>query len=71
MVIGLDKDYEYWKNYRIKLTNMLKEDEHKLEKTKENIIKKAKEIGIKPTARYFNITPSQVRYFIKKYDDDK
>lgn len=65
----LNKDYEFWKNYRITLTKIIKEQENeiKLEKTPENIIMLAQKQGVKPTARYFNIQPSQVRYYIKKY----
>lgn len=67
----LKKDYEFWKNYRIILTKFIQEQEkkEKLEKTPENIVMLAKEQGIKPTARYFNIQPSQIRYYIKKYTD--
>lgn len=66
----LNKSYEFWKDYRIKLTKIIKNEEklEKLEKTPTNIILLAKKQGIKPTARYFDITPSQVRYYIKKYD---
>ncbi len=65
----LNKDYEFWKNYRIILTKIIDEQNKisKLEQTPENIVKLAKEQGIKPTARYFGIQPSQVRYYIKKY----
>lgn len=64
----LTQGYEFWKNYRIQLTKILHEQEHeeKLEKNPENIVKYAKEHGVKPSARYFNIQPSQVRYYIKK-----
>lgn len=66
----LEKGYEFWKNYRITLTEIIKmsEKEEKLDKNPENIIMLAKKQGIKPTARYFNIEPSQVRYYLKKYD---
>ena len=66
----LTQGIEFWKNYRITLYKIINEQEQEvqLEKTPENIYKKAKEIGIKPTARYFNIQPSQVRYYIKKID---
>jgi hypothetical protein len=62
------KDYEFWKNYRIILTQIIHELEkkEKIEKTPENIVMMAKEQGVKPTARYFEIQPSQVRYYIKK-----
>lgn len=64
----LNKDYEFWKNYRIILTQIINEQEKqtKVEKTPENIVKLAKEQGVKPTARYFGIQPSQVRYYVKK-----
>lgn len=64
----LNGDYKFWKNYRRILTQIIREQEkqEKLEKTPENIIMMAKEQGIKPTARYFEIQPSQVRYYIKK-----
>lgn len=68
----LNGDYEFWKNYRRILTQIIHEQEkqEKLEKTPENIIMMAKEQGIKPTERYFEIQPSQVRYYIKKYSGD-
>ena len=65
----MDAEFEYWKKFRENLTNNLKKEDIKLEKTPENLIKMSKKIGVKPTARYFNITPSQVRYFLKKYDN--
>ena len=63
----LEKNANFWKEYRIKLYKLASCEEERLEKTPENIISMAKKIGIKPTARYFNIQPSQVRYYIKKY----
>ena len=41
----LNKDYEFWKNYRIILTQIINEQEKqtKVEKTPENIVKLAKE----------------------------
>ena len=67
MIIN-NNDIEYWIKYRRTLYKSIKEQENekKLEKTSENIYKLAKEKGVKPTARYFNIQPSQVRYYIKK-----
>ena len=62
----INNDFSYWQNYRKQLTNNLKEPKEKVKKTPENIIAMAKEIGIKPTARYFNIDPKQVRIYIKK-----
>ena len=64
----LKQDATFWKEYREQLYQILFFEEEKLEKTPENIYKKAKEIGIKPTARYFNIQPCQVRYYIKKIE---
>ena len=63
----IEKDCEFWKNYRKELTKIINEKTPTLEKTAENIYYMSKEIGVKPTARYFNIQPSQVRYFVKKY----
>lgn len=64
----LNRNYEFWKNYRIILTQIIHEQEklEKLEKTPKNIAMMAKEQGVKPTARYFEIQPSQVRYYVKK-----
>ena len=66
----LKKDQMFWKDIRIKITKTINEPEEKIEKNKENIYKMVKEIGIKPTARYFNIQPSQVRYYIKKIESE-
>ncbi len=66
----IEKDCEFWKNYRKELTKLINKETSKIEKTTENIYNLSKEIGIKPTARYFNIEPSQVRYYIKKYEKD-
>lgn len=66
-----NKDFNYWKEYRKNLTEMLKEKQEKLEKTPENIYNMAKKSGVKPTARYFNIQPVQVRYYIKKFESEK
>ncbi len=63
------RDYNFWKNYRIELTQSLKENFQIIEKNPQNIYEMAKKVGVKPTARYFNIQPSQVRYFIKKYEN--
>ena len=59
--------YEYWKDFRKKLTNILKENEIKLEKNSKNIYDMYIKIGLKSTARYFNIQNSQVLYYVKKY----
>lgn len=66
----LFKDEKFWKNYRIELTKELKEKNTLLEKNPQNIYDMAKKTGVKPTARYFNIQPCQVRYFIKKHEKD-
>lgn len=68
----LTQSAEFWKEYRITLYKIIKEKEQEvqLEKTPRNIYEKAKEIGVKPTARYFNIQPSQVRYYIKKIEKE-
>lgn len=63
------KDYEFWKKYREEFTSLINEQNTSLEKTPENIYKMAKEIGIKPTARYFGIQPVQVRYYVKKVEE--
>jgi len=64
----LNQGYDFWKNYRENLTKLLEstEEESKCEKTAENIVNMARKVGVKPTARYFNITPASVRYYIKK-----
>ena len=65
----LSKDYDFWKNYRQSLYKIIKEQEseERLPKTPKNIIEMAEKNGIKATARYFNIDPSSVRYYIKKF----
>lgn len=69
----LEKDATFWENIRKEMYQFLneKDQEEKLEKTPQNIVMLAKERGIKPTARYFNIDPSQVRYYIKKLEKEK
>ena len=66
-----NQDYDFWKKYREEFTSMINEQNKKKKKSPENIYKMAKKIGIKPTARYFEIEPSQVRYYVKKYEIDK
>lgn len=67
----MNNDYNYWYDYRVKLTNELKKENNIVykndEEKKKAIVKMALEIGIKPTARYFNIEPSSVRYWLNKY----
>ena len=65
-----EKDADFWRNYRLELTKLLKEQGEKEEKTPQNIYDMAKEVGVKPTARYFNISPSQVRYYRNKYEKE-
>lgn len=62
----LNKDSSFWKEYREILYKFLLDEPNKLEKTPGNIVLMAKQSGIKPTARYFNIQPSQVRYYLNK-----
>lgn len=62
----LTKGAAFWKNYRKSLYAFVNKKEEKLDKTPENITKMAEDIGIKPTARYFNISPASVRYNINK-----
>ena len=62
------------KKWRITLTKILKigkyiDKSNKLNRSPENIYNMAKRSGVKPTARYFEITPSQVRYYIKKIEN--
>lgn len=69
----LNQNYDFWKKYRIELIkevegNPKKEEEEILEKTPENIVYLSNKIGVKPTARYFNISPSTVRYYKKKIE---
>lgn len=64
----LNHDEDFWRNFRKELTKELFSEKDKLEKTPENIYKLANEIGVKPTARYFNIQPKQVRYYRDKVE---
>lgn len=65
MIIMNWDEYEFWKTYRKDLMKKL-ENQPIIEKTPISIAKLAKEIGIKPTARYFHIAPNTVRYYVKK-----
>ena len=65
----LIKNADFWKNYRKNLYKEINKQNEKLEKTADNIAKLAKEIGVKPTARYFNMSPASVRYNIKKSEE--
>ena len=60
----LNQNYDFWKKYG----KPKKEEEEILEKTPENIVYLSNKIGVKPTARYFNIFPSTVRYYKKKIE---
>ena len=68
----LKKDENFWRDYRKILSSEVKKDNNKkkIEKTPQNIYKLAKEIGIKPAARSFNIEPATVRYYIKKIESN-
>ena len=70
----MNSDYNYWKEFRQDLTQKLKKEEKIEYKTKEEkniaIYNMAKTSGIKATARYFNINPSSVRYWVKKFEDN-
>lgn len=67
--------YDYWYNYRLELTKKIndaknKTNEYKNEEDKrKDMVKMALDIGIKPTARYFNTTPATIRYWVNKYKD--
>lgn len=65
----MEKDEIYWRDYRRKLTKELNII-NDVEKNSKNIYDMAKRIGVKPTARYFGIDPSNVRYHIKKIEKD-
>lgn len=69
----LEKDATFWEDFRKKLYQSIsdQEQEEKIEKTPKNIVMLAQQRGVKPTARYFNIEPSQVRYYIKKLEKEK
>ena len=58
----LNQDYEFWKSFRIQLSNSI-DNNPKIEKTIDNVIEMAKKIGVKPTARYFNFSASTVRNY--------
>lgn len=67
-------DEKYWMEYRKKLTKQLKQSEinkkennyNSKQEISEAIINMAQQIGVKATARYFNITAKTVRYWLKK-----
>lgn len=61
----INKDEEYWRKYRQELTKKLLVTEV-IEKTPDNIYELAERIGVKATARYFNISPKTVRYWRDK-----
>lgn len=66
-------DYIFWKNYRQALYKEIKVQEtaKNIPKNAKNIVEMADKIGIKATARYFNINPSSVRYHIKRKDKEQ
>ena len=64
-----NKDEEYWKKYRQDITKRLLKVE-KVEKTPENIHDLALRIGVKATARQFNISPRTVRYWRDKLENE-
>ena len=66
----MDNNYNKWKQFRIYLTDLINEEEEKIEKTTENIYKMYIKSGLKSTARYFNIQNSQVLYYVKKYKEE-
>lgn len=59
---------EFWKEYREKLTQIIKEEKNnrKIIKNKKNICEMYHKSGLRATARYFNISNSQVMYYVKK-----
>lgn len=61
-----NKGIDFWKNYFDILAETLFAENKEIPKTPKNIIEMSNKIGIKPTARYFNIEPSQVRYYRKR-----
>ena len=65
------KKYNEAKNQHQELLKLIKKDNIKIEKTTENIYLMSKKNGIKPTARYFNISPASVRYHIEKYENNR
>ena len=64
------RNYDKAKSQYEELLKIIKEEEIKLEPTTDNIYQMAIKNGIKPTARYFNITPATVRYHVKKYNNE-
>ena len=66
----LTKGADFWKKYRQTLTKIIDKERtmKKPEKTPENILKFLETHGVKHTARYFDIQPSQVRYYRNKYE---
>ena len=62
--------YDYWREFRLYLTIIIKEPDLEIEKTTENIYNMYIKSGLKSTARYFNIQNSQVLYHVKKYKEN-
>ena len=67
----LTKDENFWREYRQTLTKLIQKEKNKpkLEKTPKNILKMLETHGVKFTARYFDVYPSQIRYYRDKYKD--
>lgn len=64
------KEYEYWKNYRKQITGNLKKEQYYDKENKQLVAEVATKIGVKPTARMFNISPSSVRYYLRKKEKE-
>ena len=67
MVNSMNNNYQYWKKIREDLTNLLKENIESIEMTPKNVYELYKKIGVKATARYFNVSPSTIKYYLEKY----
>ena len=63
-------NYDYWREFRLYLTSVIKEPDLEIEKTTENIYNMYIKSGLKSTARYFNIQNSQVLYHVKIYKEN-
>lgn len=63
-------NYDYWREFRLYLTSIIKKTDLEIEKTTENIYNMYIKSGLKSTARYFNIQNSQVLYHVKKYKEN-
>ena len=63
----MNNDYNYWKKIREDLNKILKDEGKKMEMTPKTVYELSNKIGIKASARYFNVSPSTIRYYIEKY----